>query len=72
MITVLNIFMQIRNTIEEHLFGILRSHDVSSDEEGLLTVADLQQLVTQGTTSLMPRNLDAPAASQVETIDIAS
>ena len=73
MITAFTYFMQIRNTIEEHLFQILRGHDVSSDEKGLLTVADLQQLVTQGTTaSLMPRIPDAPAASEPETIDIAT
>ena len=63
--------MQIRNTIEEHLFGILRGHDVSSDEEGLLTVADLQQLVTESTTaSQMPNMQDAPAANKPEIIDI--
>ncbi|CAG7717070.1 unnamed protein product [Allacma fusca] len=46
----------VRSTIEEQLFEILKDHDVSSDEEGLLTIADLQQLITKGTLT----NVQAP------------
>lgn len=43
-----NVFflIQVKRTIEEKLYQILKGQDVSSDEEGSLTVMDLQNLVT--------------------------
>ncbi|ODN03793.1 E3 ubiquitin-protein ligase SHPRH [Orchesella cincta] len=36
----------VRRTIEEKLFQILKEQDISSDEEGSLTVKELQQLIS--------------------------
>lgn len=40
--------IQVKDTIEEQLFEVLKGHDVSSDAEGALTVADLQSLIKDG------------------------
>ena len=38
---------QVKSTIEEQLYDILRTQDISSDDEGSLTVEDLKNLVSR-------------------------